>query len=149
MYFKIHETTSLGNKRVTGKVIKLPNSLIISNPVIIFTSDDFFMLHQVNFTLKQDSDLQKIASKMMKFTKKLINDQYSSDLFKAKKGPSSWKHLSGMIDANPTYDFEQLPQKLDVLSFNVSFYCFPDDYQMLKNNLIACFKDACFSIEKK
>ncbi|MDF1796385.1 MAG: mechanosensitive ion channel [Coxiellaceae bacterium] len=139
LYFKIYETDSLADNKVTGKIIKLPNAMVISNPVTLFTSDDFFMLQKVSFILKKSDDITSTAEKMTKYAEKLMADSATVTSSKAKKDAISRKSLSSMIDLSPTYHLAQYPDQLDNIELTLDFYCTPNDYAKIKTALVSYF----------
>ena len=50
-YFRMYETIEHGDKKTTGKLLKLPNALVITSPISTFTSDDSIILHKIPFLM--------------------------------------------------------------------------------------------------
>lgn len=62
LYFSIEEASDLlwGDK--TGRLIKIPNSLVATNPIVNYTADKAVLEGAVSFTFTFDSSLNKIEN---------------------------------------------------------------------------------------
>jgi small-conductance mechanosensitive channel len=62
LYFSIEEASDLlwGDK--TGKVIKIPNSLIAANPIVNLSADHVYVEGKIIFTFSFNSSLKKIKA---------------------------------------------------------------------------------------
>lgn len=136
LYFKIYETTSLGNNIGTGKIIKIPNAMIISNPVIIFTSDDYYLLHSINISVDSAQDIAKLVKYTATAIAKILAAQYKGDDLSHKKHHKKEVSLSTMISAKPVVELKSLPDKCDVLTLKTSFYCKPQDVTVIEQALM-------------
>ena len=79
-YFRIHETVEHGDKRTTGKLIKIPNAVVITNAVFTFTSDVNIVLHKSSFLIDINKNItNKIDST---WEEKIIEEiEYDVDNF--------------------------------------------------------------------
>lgn len=136
LYFKIYETSALGNGKATGRIIKLPNAMVISNPITIFTSDDFFMLHQVKCTTKLNNQLMQRIKKYTSDVDKIISALYEDNVFLHKKHDTKSKSLSSLIDPVPSIEIQPVIDRDDIVTIEVNFYCRPQDYLTLKQQIL-------------
>lgn len=137
LYFKIYETTALGNGKATGRIIKLPNAMVISNPITIFTSDDFFMLHHVTCTKRLDDKLLKTVKKANKHVKDILVNLYQDNESLTKKHAKNVKSLTSMIDLEPVLQILPLADKDDMVTIEATFYCRPQDYVTIKQQILS------------
>ena len=75
-YFRMYETIEHGDKKTTGKLLKLPNALVITSPISTFTSDDSIILHKIPFLISTDKNILEIAEKANTLIKEIIIDKY-------------------------------------------------------------------------
>ncbi|MCD8499627.1 MAG: mechanosensitive ion channel family protein, partial [Gammaproteobacteria bacterium] len=58
MYFKLYETTSIEQKKATGRTIKIPNSFVITFCVVNFSPDSNLCLQKIYLDYKDDRRLR-------------------------------------------------------------------------------------------
>ena len=78
-YFRMYETVEHSDKKTTGKLIKLPNSLVITSPISTFAGEENITLHKVPFLLSIDKDILTITSKAKSIIESIIIDKYKFD----------------------------------------------------------------------
>lgn len=128
-YFRMYETIEHGDKKTTGKLIKLPNALVITNPISTFTSDDSVILHKIPFLINTDKNVIEIAEKSNTIINDIIIDKYhfNKDFSKSSViNKSKLKHCE-IIDFKPDVEIKTLTDKENIVNIQANFYCYIND----------------------
>ncbi|MGQ4005231.1 mechanosensitive ion channel [Francisellaceae bacterium CB300] len=137
-YFRIYETIEHGDKRTTGKLIKIPNATIITNAVSTFTSDENIVLYKSSFlvdlnknTLNSTDTAKAIINRIIAKKYKFNNDFSESSLItKAKLKQCGIYNFKPIVELKPVIDRE------NVINIQTSFYCFMDDKKELEQEYL-------------
>ncbi|MGQ4002522.1 mechanosensitive ion channel [Francisellaceae bacterium CB299] len=137
-YFRIYETIEHGDKRTTGKLIKIPNATIITNAVSTFTSDENIVLYKSSFlvdlnknTLNSTDTAKTIINRIIAKKYKFNNDFSESSLItKAKLKQCGIYNFKPIVELKPVIDRE------NVINIQTSFYCFMDDKKELEQEYL-------------
>ncbi|AXA33807.1 mechanosensitive ion channel domain-containing protein [Francisella adeliensis] len=140
LYFTINETYYLGDKKTTGKIIKIPNSLIITAPVTTFPNDDAILLHKVSFTTNVDTALD-ISKKVKQYISNKIKEKYGiSDSFKESKVFSKAKLAKISVHSlEPKIDLIPIVENDSIITVKVHFYCLAEDSKSLELEFISYY----------
>lgn len=138
LYFKVYETTMLGRPKATGHTLKIPNSLVITNPITIFSADTDLELHQVNYVVSSDKvNAILVADDAIKTIKALLDECYKdSAAFSKSLLMKRNKMLSKMMKFEPTVDLKVLPERDHAVMVQTNFYCYAKDAKALEQNLL-------------
>ena len=63
-YFIMHETIEYGDKRITGKLLKFPNAIVITSIITAFISDENIALHKVPWLIATEKNPLEIAKSL-------------------------------------------------------------------------------------
>ena len=133
--FKLYETTNLDQQQATGRAIKVPNSLVITTPVMTFSPQNNVVLQQLKFVVSWGADNSKSALEIAEKTiNSLIESQYKGDkhytsayISKRNKG------LGSLVDLTPKV-YAVLPQgQFKGLQICVDFYVYADHSNAIEN----------------
>lgn len=132
MYFKLYETASINEKNATGRTIKVPNSLVITAPLINFSPDSDLCLHKIYLDCDKGQALAQQLDKILLLIQSIFKD-YSDNNPRYQKAyiKSHNRELSRLIKVGPSVSLEQYVDKELYLRIVVRFYCFSDDYDSI------------------
>lgn len=133
LYFTINETYYLGDKKTTGKIIKIPNSLIITAPVTTFPNDDCILLHKISFVANLETALD-LSKRVKQFVANTIKEKYLiDDSFKESKVFSK-SRLSriGVSSLEPKIDIIAVADNENIINIKIHFHCLAEDSKSLE-----------------
>ncbi len=132
MYFRLYETPSIDQKCATGRTIKIPNSVVITSPVVNFSPDSNLCLHKFFIECKNQDVLAEQMKRALETILGIINLTYK-DNFRYQKSyvKAQNPELSHLIDLRPKVYFEQSVDKEVHLRIIVQYYCFSQDYEQI------------------
>ncbi|WP_432773666.1 mechanosensitive ion channel domain-containing protein [Francisella salimarina] len=145
-YFRMYETIEHGDKKTTGKLLKFPNSIIITNVISTFTSEENISLNKIPFLISTDSDILKIRDSLNLTIRAIISEKYSfNETFTQSDLVTKHKlRQYGINDFAPYIEIKTLSDKTDTLNIQAYFYCFSDDKkeieQLYLNELVKIIK---------
>ncbi|MED7789062.1 mechanosensitive ion channel domain-containing protein [Francisella sp. 19X1-34] len=128
-YFRMYETVDHGDKKTTGKLLKLPNALVITSPISTFTSDDSIILHKIPFLANTDKNVLEIAEKANNIINEIVTDKYhfNKDFSKSTViNKSKLKHCE-IYDFKPDIEIKTLIDKENTVNIQANFYCYIND----------------------
>lgn len=149
LYFTINETYYLGDKKTTGKIIKIPNSLIITTPVTTFPNDDCILLHKISFVTSIGSAL-KISEKLKQYVSKKVQEKYAiSENFKESKVFSKAKLSKiGVYSLEPKVDLIPVADNEKIVNVKVYFYCLGEDGKSLEQEFMTYYLQEILKYKK-
>ncbi|MDC0534946.1 mechanosensitive ion channel family protein [Francisellaceae bacterium] len=135
LYFTISEITDFNTAKPTGKIIKIPNGLIITNPITTFSNDENVILHKIPYVTTFDNKSIDIAQ-FLKFEMfKLLEEKYVEYI--NKRGSKGYNNLISKFDnLNVDVEFKLYNDKEKLVNIQTSFYCFSQDVIDLEQRLI-------------
>ena len=138
LYFTIRETIELGYSQPTGKLIKVPNALVITNPVMTFATDDNITLYKVPYVVNLDVDPIKIAEHAKVTITKILQEKYqfNNNFSETQKFNKNKILSSGICDYEPKVELKFFSDKEKLVCIQMSFYCFTEDAKSLEQALI-------------
>lgn len=129
MYFKLYETTSIEQKKATGRTIKIPNSFVITFCVVNFSPDSNLCLQKIYLDYNADELLKTQLEKPYQIIQDVINETYKDNVcYQNSYVKSHNRELSRLIHLKPTVSLHQFVDKELFLRILVQFYCFPKDH---------------------
>lgn len=146
LYFKLFEGSPVSGQRSSGKMIKVPNGLVIHNPVTNFSFSSNLIEYQQHWIVNYDSNIPLAKELIDSTVKTIVHDYYKgSKLFTAESLKKKNKLLASLIDLKVHVKTTVIQSKPSGVKFSISYYCFPKDYDTLNNliteTLIANIKD--------
>lgn len=140
-YFKLYETNQLDKNKATGHTIKVPNGIVVSQPVITFTPESNVALSQLEFKVEVDADCKKLMTLACQIIQKTLSDHYGDNKHYSQANLSRQnRKLSQLIDLMPTVCVEVKPGDIH-MTIRVDYYCYPNDRDTIKSAFwIALFK---------
>jgi len=137
LHFKLYETTALGRNQATGKTIKIPNGLIITNPITIFSDSSHLVLRKISYAVTIDQKLIDIVNTARNTIASLLDEKYKDNpAFSIKVIAKKNKALANMIDMEPVVEIQPFSDKEKLITIQTSFYCYPDDARLLEQQFI-------------
>lgn len=137
-YFRMYETVEHGDKKTTGKLLKLPNALVITSPISTFTSDDSIILHKIPFVVSTDKNILEIAEKSNSIIKDIIIDKYhfNKDFSKSSIiNKNKLKHCE-INDFRPDVEIKTFIDKENTVNIQANFYCYINDKKDIEQQYI-------------
>jgi small-conductance mechanosensitive channel len=126
-HFKVIESTSVDAGIFTGRTIKVPNSLIITTPFILFTPERHCLFQCYSFQIPETANAFEIMKQIEDYTKALWEDKYTdSKHFKNFLSKSKYAYQGNSYAFNPVCQMKLASDKLFVVIISVTFYCQPD-----------------------
>lgn len=130
MYFRIYETVSIDQKQATGRTIKIPNSLVITAPVVNFSPDSNLYLYRI--LIKANEDIESHLNAVEKIITTILNENYADNpCYQNTYLKSHNRDLSSLVDLKPLIYLVPPVEHDDVLQIAAQFYCFPRDYHSI------------------
>lgn len=138
--FKLIETRELGDARATGRTIKVPNGLIITNPVYIFPSEKTLMLQHIDYTVSLDEVGLSIAEQLRSLVVTMIQSQYASDPNYSTASIRRYNRpLSKLMHLEPQVTLKLIADKPEKLLLSVLFYSYPRDRSLIEKEIARSF----------
>ena len=132
LYFKLYETVSLERRRATGKVIKVPNGLIITSPVTTFTPESYIILQQHQFQVDLDSDCQQAVQSVQQLLEQILTEHYQHDGRYTKAALSKRsKALASLVSFEPYVTLKLNTEKTGWI-ISASYHCFATDIKAIE-----------------
>ncbi|OGT29819.1 MAG: hypothetical protein A3E87_05670 [Gammaproteobacteria bacterium RIFCSPHIGHO2_12_FULL_35_23] len=129
LYFKIYEVSALNVKRATGKTIKIPNGLVLTNAITSLSPNTNLCEYTVKCHISLESNLEETVS----FVKETINniikkfydnhENYQREYIEARN-----KTLAKILPLENQVLIEPVFDKKNDIKLLISFYCYPPDY---------------------
>lgn len=125
-YFRMYETIEHGDKRTTGKLLKLPNSIVITSIIKTFSSDENIALHKVPWLISIEKNPLQVAQKLEQLIKRIIADKYffSSDFSKSSVINKNKLKNYGINDFSPYIEIKTFNDKENIINIEANFYCY-------------------------
>lgn len=136
LYFKILQSSKFSMNRSSGKMIKIPNGLIINNPVINFSLGSNFVEYTQTWLLTPDSDLDLAKTLITQLTKDILASFYQKNeryVMQSLKTKNTLMSKAIILDVDTTLNMKF--DKPSGIQLTVSYYCFPKDEYILNEKL--------------
>lgn len=128
LYFKVLEISENSNSRSSGRMIKIPNGLIINNALINFSQQTNFIEYTQKWIISPDSDLTAAKEILETTAKTIIKKYYDHEINDAQKTLQN-RHLllADLIDFKIHIGMELKQDKPCGMQLILSYYCYPKD----------------------
>ena len=138
LYIKLYETSGLDSGQSTGKIIKIPNSLIITQPIVLVPIEHHhLLLHHTTYVSTLDANNMAIADTARQLIAELLDQTYKNDpIYSRKNLLRKNRVLANLIQLKPKVEFKMLPDKEKVVLIQISFYCYLKDISMIEQALL-------------
>ena len=135
-HFRIHESLSVEAGRPTGRIIKVPNSLVITTPFVLFTNDKHFTLRTLTVPVNTDFNPMDLLSKIDKLATKLWSDRYTdSKLFSKTYLRKKTGYVPDNNSFDPSVELRLVPDKEKMAVINIYLYCNLDDVSYFEQTI--------------
>lgn len=135
LYFRMHEVVENEYDRATGVTVKLPNSLIITNPIKVISYDESLCMFSIFFTVGVEG-IDTTINNIKNIVGDVIRDKYGKKLISVKeKLFAHKKQLARLIDLEPKISMKEFSAANEV-KLAISFYCNPKDFRIIKNQVL-------------
>ena len=132
MYFKLYETVSIDQKQATGRTIRIPNSLVMTSPLVNFSPDSNLCLYQFMVNCKPDKSLAGQLKLALETIIAIIDSTYKDHpCYKKKYVKAHNRELSHLINLQPSATLATHSEKENQLRITIQFYCFSEDYPQI------------------
>jgi len=140
LYFSLYEVSELCFGQLTGRIIRLPNGLITTNPLVNF-SDTAHLIEQ-SFSL--DVSLFVVNDEVVSSFREGVNDIISSHYSEHKKYSvdrllKNNKSLKPFLTLTPKVDFAVSNNDLTKSELVLRYYCFLEDVDKIKLEVFSLF----------
>jgi len=139
LYIKLYETSGLDSGQSTGKIIKIPNSLIITQPVVLVPIEHHhLLLHRTTYVSTLGADNMAIADTARQLITELLDQTYKNDpTYSRKNLLRKSRVLANLIHLKPKVEFKMLPDKEKIVLIQVSFYSYLKDITAIEQALLS------------
>jgi small-conductance mechanosensitive channel len=135
LHFKIYEVSNLTDIEATGRTIKIPNSLVITNPITIFSSKANVCLNEIAITVTANKNITKKIIFAEDNIIKILDAKYNGkDIFHDINQQN--KNLDNIIHHKPMLYLKPLADKENMLQIVAKFYCVASDAQGIKTEYL-------------
>lgn len=133
-YFELYETVGLDSAKSTGRAIKIPNSLIITQPVKTTASDKNIRLFTLSLAGNWEaSQLSEKLTLMQSAIDQVIHQQYARKrLFSTGAIAKQDKTLARLMDLKPQVVLAENQDKLPRLKIQVRYYAYAQDKDVIE-----------------
>jgi small-conductance mechanosensitive channel len=134
LYFKVLQSSENFTKNISGKMIKIPNGLIITTPLINFSLNSNLVETTQTWIFTPESDMKFALDFLQKQTEKVLLEYYENNK------QYSLRHVKPIIAKRINLDVNikvaiQL-EKPAGLKLTICYYCFPQDKDILDKTLL-------------
>jgi small-conductance mechanosensitive channel len=134
LYFKIYETTSLDQQVATGKNIKIPNGLILTNAVSTFSPESNLFLNSLHFNIEEATDFNKVLQITEEIIQTEITTLYEKDaLFTNPFLRKRNKNLNSLIQLKPSAYIKCSTDKAKTATVYIQYYSRPKDSNLIES----------------
>lgn len=136
LYFKLLEASKNSAVRTSGKMIKVPNGLVINNPIINYSQQSNFIEYEQQWILTPDSNVQS-AKELFSSTVSAIlrqyygnNGEYSLERLKYRN-----KFLSRLVNFEVHVNMGIKQDEPSGVELRINYYCYPKDHDNLDQEI--------------
>lgn len=139
LYFTVYEVSDLGGG-ITGRVIRVPNGLISTNPIINFSQASH--LHEERFVLSvsSDNDFDYLKQHI-----KTIVDETVKEFYQEKNGASpdyvakQNRQMAGRIRLGVKVSIQPKSNNLSSVELTARYFCFSQDAEKIQEQILLRF----------
>lgn len=134
LYFKVLQSSENFTNNISGKMIKIPNGLIITTPLINFSLETNLVETTQVWVFTPESNIKLALKLLQKQTEGVISDYYENN------ERYSLKHIKMVIAKRINLDVHIKVainlEKPSGIKLTICYYCFPHDRDILDKTLI-------------
>lgn len=152
-YFKLLEASQTDLSRSTGHCIKIPNGLIIHNPVVRISLERHLIEHQLSFPIPIDCKLECVKEQLLLKTQQILQ--------LSRKEPPKYQRFKKdfhlvlrHVHQPPQIQTSFYSDKLDFIKLTIRFHClahqiheFDESIKEMVVNYVKTFKHQTSSLE--
>ncbi|MCF6765825.1 mechanosensitive ion channel family protein [Thiotrichales bacterium 19S3-7] len=128
LYFKLYETSELGQRQATGRKIKLPNNLVITSAISTFSPDANVMLSQLRFILDWKTDSINVLAFVEEIIQNILNDHYQTvNAYKESYVKKRNKKFAALMSLSPKVYAKLSYDKAKGLTICIDYYTYVED----------------------
>jgi small-conductance mechanosensitive channel len=136
LYFKLFEVSDISIRRSSGRMVKIPNGLVINNPVINYSLQNNVIEYKQSWIISPESPVElakEIVANTMRESVKAFyaeNPHYSRKAMK-----KNCRRLAHLIDLEVHVKTQMRFDKPSGIEIMASYYCYPHDKDLLDERL--------------
>ncbi|MCF6806855.1 mechanosensitive ion channel family protein [Thiotrichales bacterium 19S9-12] len=137
LFFKMYEASEGSTTRASGKVIKIPNGLVMTYPVMNYSRKRNVIEYVQKWLFKPDNQINRIKGFLTNHTQEVLDQYYQNDtrytndyIQMRSKLLAQTTELKVYVDITLVFD-----EKRSGILASVHYYCFPTDYEYLKTQI--------------
>ncbi|MCF6767483.1 mechanosensitive ion channel family protein [Thiotrichales bacterium 19S11-10] len=137
LFFKMYEASEGSTTRASGKVIKIPNGLVMTYPVMNYSRKRNVIEYVQKWLFKPDNQINRIKGFLTNHTQEVLDQYYQNDtrytndyIQMRSKLLAQTTELKVYVDITLVFD-----EKRSGILACVHYYCFPTDYEHLKTQI--------------
>lgn len=132
LFFRIYEADESSPNFTNGKSIKIPNGLIITNPVTAYSTDNNLCRYSLSCSIELNKQHRELPLHIKSEWQAFLENYYAEDKrYNLKTIKSRNRSLSELIKFEPSVRLQIDDPQHRGITLKCSFYCFPKDYQSL------------------
>lgn len=139
LYFKVLQSSEHFTNNISGKMVKIPNGLIITTPLINYSLDSNLLETTQVWVLTHDSDLTIALKLLQEQTEKVLQDFYAGNKKYSLKNVK--KVIAERIDLNVEVKVAINVDKPAGIKLTICYYCFPQDRDVIDKTLLLSLYD--------
>jgi len=140
LYFSLYETRSSASVNATGRTIRIPNSLVITTPLVNYSSSSNLIQYQLDVIVTAESNLEKaevlVSSTLNAILKKHYHNNSAYNLDAIKRN-NRW--LAEMMSLEVSTSASPRQEKPFGILIRASYYCFPKDQPVIERAFWSAF----------
>jgi small-conductance mechanosensitive channel len=134
LYFKILQGSSYSANNISGKMVKIPNGLVITNAIVNFSVNSNLIETTQAWIITRDSDV-KLAINLLQKQTEIVLDEYYKDHEKYNLKKVS-QTIAKKLNLNVNIKVELSFDKPAGVKLTICYYCFPRDKDILDKTLL-------------
>lgn len=133
LYFRVLQSSPNFTNNISGKMVKIPNGLVITNPIINFSLSTNLIETTQKWKFTPDSDLNLAMELLQQKASSIIEEFYKDDeSYTLKSLKSIFKNRINLdVNLKVSLDHESTP----ALVILICYYCFPKDKDVIESQL--------------
>ncbi len=136
LYFTLLEVDKSSSNIITGRLIRIPNGLVVTNPIINFSTDHLIEQH-FSIIVERNSDIE--AGKTVV---KMIMESALNSIYKEKKEYTQSflkkrnKKIAEMINLQPVIIIRLRYDDPSGIEIIARYYCYPADQELIEQTVL-------------
>lgn len=140
LYFSLYEVSETCFGQLTGRIIRLPNGLITTNPLVNFSDTAHLIEQSFSFDVSLFDVNDQLVSLFTKGVTDIISSCYSGKKkYSVDRLLKHNKSLKRFLTLTPKVDFSVSHKDLTKSELLVRYYCFLEDVDKIKSEVFSLF----------